>query len=226
VSGDPYVYPDSGGVLRNLLDIHNDADLGAFESGVTYQRLTELSTSIGHVTHAYDTTELCAIHWYIFQDIFDWAGNFRTITLSKDFTNFCHPDSLERRSDELFNWLASEQWLRDRDHTDFVSGASHFLCELNALHPFREGNGRTQRTMLGMIAWDAGRIVDWTQVTRKAHIDASIAGVNGHELPMKGLLMRIVRDVVADRDAYADLALTPQWHAGPDYGTPTVGIDL
>src|SRR5437870_12342295 len=79
-SSDPYTHPGTN-VLRNILDLRDPEQLAAFEANATAARLIELDAAppVGR----FDVAHLKAIHRYIFQDVYRWAGEFRTVNISK-----------------------------------------------------------------------------------------------------------------------------------------------
>ena len=169
---DPYAYPDSR-VLRNLPDIRDRADLEVFEADTTIQRMAELHAS--PVGGRFDSAHLQAIHKHIFQDVYDWAGEFRTVDLSKDGHLFARPPYLEPVLQGLFQQLAAEDCLRSTTAGHFAVRGGFYLTETNAVHPFREGNGRAQREFLRELAVQAGFTVDWRRVTQEEMSAASRA---------------------------------------------------
>lgn len=165
---DPYVYPGTN-VLRNLRDIR-DADLLArFEADATSERISELVEE--PITGAFDTAHLRAIHRYIFQDLFDWAGELRTVNIQRGSQMpFALYEQIAPCLSSLFAKLAKERPL-----TPFFPRAAFYLGEINAIHPFREGNGRTQREFVRQLAIGGGYRMEWRHITRDAMIEASRA---------------------------------------------------
>ncbi|MGH9764525.1 MAG: Fic/DOC family protein, partial [Blastocatellia bacterium] len=139
-SSDPYLYPGTA-VLKNLRGLIDPRQLEAFEGRNTHRRLAELIE--GPFTTGFDVPHLKAIHRYIFQDVFEWAGEFRTVELSKDGHLFARPTFVEPTLEQTLRNLAGEGCLAGLDATSFADRAAFYLSELNAAHPFREGNGRT-----------------------------------------------------------------------------------
>jgi cell filamentation protein len=107
------------------------------------------------VTPTYDLHHLREIHRRIFGDIYDWAGQIRTVAIAKGAT-FCLPQYIESSAAVIFDDLRDEDYLRDLDRDAFTGRLAHYLGEVNALHPFREGNGRAQRAFFGQLTLDAG----------------------------------------------------------------------
>ena len=167
---DPYAYPETR-VLRNLLDIRDPVALEAFEADVTIHRLAELHAY--PVTGRFDAAHLKVIHKHIFQDVYGWAGQFRTVDMSKSGSLFARAPYIESALQELLAGLHREDFLRRAAIDEFAKRAGFYLTELNAVHPFREGNGRAQREFLRELAVQAGFTLDWRCVTREEMVAAS-----------------------------------------------------
>jgi cell filamentation protein len=122
----------------------------------------------------FDVAHMKAIHRYIFQDIFSWAGEFRTVNISKGGHLFGVAAFIEPALDGLLRKLAAEHQLKGVDGPTFARRSGFYMGELNAIHPFREGNGRTQREFIRQLAVHAGFTIDWSRVTREQMTAASI----------------------------------------------------
>ena len=96
----------------------------------------------------------------MFQDVFDWAGAPRTVRISKQGSAFCFPDYIDAQATKLFSSLKADKYLEELPAKEFAENAAHFLAELNAIHAFREGNGRTQLTFFALLAERAGQPLD------------------------------------------------------------------
>jgi cell filamentation protein len=182
---DPYCYADSD-VLRNKAGLTKRDELEAFETAMTLARSQEpLPLGLLSVTH------YRAIHRHLFQDVYDWAGRFRTVRLAKGQSAFCYPENIAREMRNLFIWLRQRQYIRERDARQFAREAARFLAELNAIHPFREGNGRTQLTFLAVVAYRAGHPLDFTRLDPARMLDAMIRSFRGDEAPLVAILERL-----------------------------------
>jgi cell filamentation protein len=137
----PYCYPGTN-VLINKEDILAADDLEQFERLATAQRLREGLPSVPLTVDGY-----CELHRHIFQDVYQWAGKFRTVDISKGGHLFCRPAFIAGQMDERFKAIR-QGLLQNLTEDEFVARAADHLCELNAIHPFREGNGRTMRAFL------------------------------------------------------------------------------
>jgi cell filamentation protein len=121
----------------------------------------------------FDVAHLKAVHRYIFQDVYDWAGKFRTVDISKGGHLFGLAPFLEPALQQTLEKVAAESHLVDLDAATFAGRAAYFLGELNAAHPLREGNGRTQREFIRELGLKAGHYIDWRATTSEKMIEAS-----------------------------------------------------
>ncbi len=152
------------------------AALQAVETVFSFKRQTELEKR--GMKGKFDAAHLQAIHRYLFQDVFPWAGEFRVVNISKGSSNFGPAMHIAGALKELFDNLAKEKLLVGLAVREFVDRAAFYLGEI-AIHPFREGNGRAQREFIRRLALQAGHPLSWSVVgtgfTQQQMIDASIA---------------------------------------------------
>jgi cell filamentation protein len=175
---DPYCYTGTT-VLKNIPDIRDQAALDEFEAVMTAQRSDE-PLPAGRLSVAHYR----AIHRHLFQDIYAWAGRFRTVRIGKDGSAFCYPEHIAREMRSTFGKLAQKQHLQGVDRKTFAAEAASFLSMLNAIHPFREGNGRTQTTFLALLADRAGHPLNLDKLEPEAFLGAMVACFNGDERPL------------------------------------------
>lgn len=172
-SDDPYVYPGTR-VLRNKFGIRNPETLSAIERELTYQKLIDLQ---GYpLSGQYDLVHLQAFHKFLFDEIYDWAGQIRQQGfLSKNQTIFCGAQFIIPYSNGFFRQLKNENYLRGMNKSDFIEHVTFYMGEINALHPFREGNGRTQRAFIAQLGRDAGWELNLHLVDKNELCEAYIA---------------------------------------------------
>ena len=104
----------------------------------------------------------CRLHARLFGDLYDWAGKLRSVNLTKKGTSFYRADQLERLGSAKFQYLQEMHEFRDLPRAMFVTQVSEFYHDLNMLHPFREGNGRTQRLFFTLLIRRAGYNIDFS----------------------------------------------------------------
>jgi cell filamentation protein len=190
VPDDPYADPATG-VLRNKLGLATAAELAAAEREITHAALILLRES--PVRPSYDLPHLREIHRRIFGDIYDWAGQVRTIAIAKG-SPFCLPQYIEPAAAEIFAQLGKEHFLRRLAREEFLDRLTFYLGEVNAVHPFREGNGRAQRAFFEQLASEAGYTLDWQHLDANRNIAASVAIMNGDADPMRKMLDELTRE--------------------------------
>ena len=186
---DPYLDLQSG-LLRNSLGITDANELRHVEAELTASRIYDLIRS--PIPGAYDLAHLRAFHRQIFQDLYDWAGELRTVSIGRGSRLFSLPQHLEADAGELFGWLVRAEHLRGRDRKAFVDDLTELYADLNALHPFRDGNGRTQRAFLGQLAVDAGHPIHWAAMDPAENNAASKAAHEGDNDAVRSLLDLLV----------------------------------
>jgi cell filamentation protein len=169
---DPYCPPGST-VLRNRLHLTDAKTLAQAE-----RDLSEVAAeSIDFAPPPYSLSYLQAIHRRLFSDLYDWAGELRTVDISKDDTHFCVTSRIEPEANKLFKVLADANWFQDLDRTNLINASAELFGDLNVVHPFREGNGRAQRILFEHIIVNAGYEISWWPVEPGEWIQANIDAV-------------------------------------------------
>lgn len=169
-----YCYPNSS-VLKNKFNIKNDNELEIAEREYTSLSIAEIK--INPIRGDFNLKHLQDIHKHVFKDIYSWAGEFRTVNILKG-TSFCNYLFLIDMGNEIFSKLKREHYLIGVDRTEIYYKLSYYLSEINALHPFREGNGRVQRIMIEYLAKVAGYELDFSHISEIEIIKASIDSFN------------------------------------------------
>ena len=175
---DPYLYED-GLCLRNIPGLRDPDLLAAFESEQVRLRAEEPMPK-GRFTPSHYRR----LHRHLFQDVYDWAGRYRTVRMTKGTSMFCYPEFIARQMDVLFQTLKEPTLKSATDLSSFVERAARFLSELNAIHPFREGNGRAQLAFIRMIALRAGNPLRMERLLPERFLDAMIASFNDELAPL------------------------------------------
>lgn len=146
-----YTYPDST-VLVNKQNITNIEEAYRNEHLFVTRRLADLRLEPIHV---YSMSDILAIHNYLFQDIYAWAGQYRKVNISKSGNPFMPIQSFNTAETHMNNLIHSyHQTANSKD--EIIMHLSEILDNLNYFHPFREGNGRTQREVIRSLALSKG----------------------------------------------------------------------
>lgn len=188
MSWDPYLDLTSG-VLRNRLGITDRAELARVEAALTAARIYDLQLS--PLPGRYDLDHLRACHYRIFSDIYDWAGELRTVALGRGAL-FCPPGDLVRVGSAIFADLAAADYLRGMRRPAFVDRLTELLAAINSLHPFRDGNGRAQRAFLAQLAHEAGHPIRWQTMDPEVNMAASRAAHHGDNMLLRAMLDDLV----------------------------------
>lgn len=184
---DPYCYKGTS-VLKNRQKLKTQVDLDKFETLSVTQRSSELPPR-GRLSYRHYR----AVHRHLFKDVYVWAGRIRTVRISKDGSTFCYPENIEREMRRIFGELQDDNNLRDLTPEEFAKKAAHFLAELNAIHPFREGNGRTLNVFFMLLASQAGHPLDMTRLEPAELLAAMIASFGGNEAPLASTILGLLR---------------------------------
>ena len=148
----------------NLAGIQSCAVLATYEARSVFQRL--LASYADPIPGRFDTAHLLAIHHALFRDVYSWAGEIRACDMTLGRSVFCRAQLLQSTLASLFDQLDEEDFLSGLTPERFAERSGFYLSELNAIHPFRDGNGRTQRELLRQLGLQAGHRVRWAPVTR------------------------------------------------------------
>lgn len=163
-----YCYPNSN-VLKNKLSLTNEEDLATAERELASLRNAE--TYATPISGNFDLQHLQSIHHFLFSDIYEWAGELRTVDITKG-NKFCLFQYIENAASQTFNELRNEHYLIGQPLDAFIKRISYYLGEINAIHPFREGNGRAQRNFIECLGKVAGYDIVW-DVNPEQMIEAS-----------------------------------------------------
>lgn len=185
-----HCYPGTA-TLINKLDIRDGQKLAQVEADITKLRISQWE--LKPFGDTFDFTHYKAIHAHLFSDLYDWAGQVRTVDLSKRGTRFCSAQEIETRAELIFARLRQLDFLRGMEHGSFVEELTDFYCSTNELHPFREGNGRTQRLFLFQLVRNAGYTLNFSEVDGDLLMFATIQAAQGVINLLKELLGAAVR---------------------------------
>lgn len=181
---DPYVYPGTD-TLINKFGIRDLQQLKIVEAEITVSRIAE----IPQIPATLDYEHYKSLHKHVFQDLYVWAGEPRTISMQKGYSNFVEADQLDQKRIEIFDKLKKDNYLKQLPVEEFVDRAAHFIHNLNMLHLFREGNGRIQRLYLKQLAHQAGYSLNLANRPKEELLAAFIQAEDGNTLPLQRQMM-------------------------------------
>lgn len=169
-------YPDTT-VLINKFDIRDEDELHRVESVLVSTKFAAWVKAPKSETFDFDHYK--AIHRFLFSDLYEWAGQVRTVNMSKKGTTFVAADQIEMQAALVFARLKECNYFRGLSRRDFIEEIVDFYCVTNMLHPFREGNGRTQRAFLTQLIRSAGYNINFTDTDTEFLMIATIQSANG-----------------------------------------------
>lgn len=170
-----YCYPDSD-VLKNKLNIRNKDELKAAEEEFT--AVKQLVLLQDPVKGYFTKTHLLRIHRFLFEDVYPFAGQIRREQISKGDTMFYPPDTIDRELNRVFAAIHENKLLKEKKASEQIQNLSWTMAELNIIHPFREGNGRSIRELIRCMALVYGIHLNWGNTDCDTLIDAAIASVD------------------------------------------------
>lgn len=182
---DVYCYENSP-VLKNKLGLQDQEQLDAFEADITALRMIELDNN--PVDGQFDLEHLKQIHFEVFQDLYEWAGKIRTVDIWKDESHFANIRMIDSAANKVFTDLSKENFFQGKDLEFVAKRLAHYLSELNVLHPFRDGNGRTQRIFISQLAQRSGYQLNYADLDKRAIYTAMEKAFFGDESQLAELV--------------------------------------
>lgn len=151
-----YLYPETmtdgiTGTLRNIPGHRDHEELQAFEYDEVLDREIELRTSQVELPRTYDADHLRAIHQQLFGNVYEWAGDYRAISMQKDATHFAEPTEIDDYLSGANKIIVEVDWA-ELDHKGFADVTAEIYANINQAHPFREGNGRVGKVFMSQVA--------------------------------------------------------------------------
>ena len=183
-----YCYPDSN-VLKNKLNIRDNKLLKTAEEEITLIKQMELLKN--PIKGNFSKAHLVNIHKFIFEDIYSFAGKIRKEQISKADTLFYPPNLIDRELDKVFAKIKEKNMLKETDKEKVFDNLAYVMAELNIIHPFREGNGRSIREFIRLMAKRMGYDLNWGNVDREELLEALILSVDNYKV-----LIRILKTCV------------------------------
>jgi cell filamentation protein len=199
-----YTNPD-GWTLKNKIGATNDAELERLEAAPVARRILEIEMGSGPAA-TFDISHLKTLHRHIFQDVYEWAGHTRDERIRLSDGEIAYEPTLQKiggkpfasnadittKINDVTRKIRSERYLSGLSRKGFVQRAAGLFSELNSIHPFREGNGRVQRTFFEQLAERAGHQLDFTGITLHR---MTLASQTAHEENDLSLLIRMFDEI-------------------------------
>lgn len=182
---DPYIDPATG-VMHNRLGI---TDTDQAEELAASFAAAEILESLN--PERWDAVLLRHLHHELFSQLYTWAGEYRTVEISKDSSRFAMAQYITMQVEAVLADLEQERHSWQLGDPAVLDRLAHYYSELNAVHPFREGNGRTIRLLLSLLSNRYGWWLDWAAITAEQSTQASILAFHGDETELRTLLWKV-----------------------------------
>jgi cell filamentation protein len=184
-----YIDPQTG-ILKNLADITDPDALLFFESGAVTKRIQELYENPIKIK---DVESLFAIHRHLFQDVYSWAGKKRNVEISKAGKQFFPTAYFENAFQFMDSLISDYKKISKNNKLQLAEQLAEILDNINYLHPFREGNGRTQREFLRLLALEKGLTLNLNPPDNKSIYDQYMQGtINSDVKALKKLILELI----------------------------------
>ena len=190
-----HIYYENSDVPINKLDIKDSVLIHELEKEQLVNAYENLHNNLTENTK-FDENYLMKVNNTIFEPLYEWAGKYRTLNISKGSSMFCPYANLEPFSNDIFKKLENDNYLKDFEDIDkrgeFIEKLAFYMCELIVLHPFNEGNGRSIRLFFDMICtYNGYEYIDYKETLKdNEYILASIDCMSADCELMKKILDR------------------------------------
>ncbi len=170
-------YYENSDVPKNKFDIKDTQTVHEIERELLEEAYAVFFNELDEHTR-FNEDYFISLHKRTFESLYDWAGLYRDFNMAKGESRFCQGEFVKSSSERIFAELANDNFLKDyttRPKSEFAKKLAYYKCELNALHPFYELNGRITRMFIDMIvAYNGYQFIDYSHITPKEYIDAAI----------------------------------------------------
>ena len=183
-------YPETA-VLVNKFDIRDEEKLNEVELVLTSARYAEWLKE--PLADSFDFEHYKAIHSFLFSDLYTWAGQVRTVNISKKGTGFTRAEDVESMAMRIFRRLKERNCFKELCRSEFIDEIVDFYCDTNILHPFREGNGRVQRIFLTQLIRNAGYSFSFADMDTDLLMIATIQAAHGVTVTLRQIFENSIK---------------------------------
>jgi len=171
------IYYEDSSVAINKYAIKDEKEIQHIEETLVEEAYSIFTKELSKDT-LFDENYFKQLHKRTFESLYEWAGEYRDFNMAKGESRFCQGEFVESSSKKIFKELQKQNFLKDcatQSKEEFAKKIAYFKCELNALHPFYEHNGRVTRLFFDMIAiYNGYEPIDYSTVTTKEYIECAI----------------------------------------------------
>ena len=182
-------YPNTT-VLINKLGIQDQSELNSVERQFVLLKSSQAEQET--IFKNIDFNFYKKLHKQLFGDLYEWAGTVRSMNISKKGTVFCNFEDIERIGTLKFQRLAEQNYLKGLNKSRFIDELTEFYHDMNMLHPFREGNGRTLRLFITLLVRNAGYTLNFSDCDSDLLMIATIKAAQGDLSLLKEVFSELV----------------------------------
>ena len=182
-------YPNTT-VLINKLGIQDQSELNSVERQFVLLKSSQAEQET--IFKNIDFNFYKKLHKQLFGDLYEWAGTVRSMNISKKGTVFCNFEDIERIGTLKFQRLAEQNYLKGLTKSRFIDELTEFYHDMNMLHPFREGNGRTLRLFITLLVRNAGYTLNFSDCDSDLLMIATIKAAQGDLSSLKEVFSELV----------------------------------
>ena len=193
-------YPGTA-CLINKMNIRDEAALADMEAALTLANISLLEQE--PISGTFDFAHYKAVHRFLFDELYDWAGHVRTVNLSKKGTRFAPAEEIESMANVIFSRVAEANCFVHDEFETFIQHITDLYCSTNLLHPFRDGNGRTQRAFMTQLIRHAGFDINFDSIDPDELMIATIHAAHG----VTDYLQQIFDEAIFEPDQEIDLSI-------------------
>lgn len=172
-----HFYYEGSDIPRNRFDIKDAQTIHEIEKELLEEAYVIYFDELDETT-IFDEEYFISLHQRTFESLYDWAGKYRDFNMAKGESRFCQGEFIQSSAKKIFEELKKENYLKDFEHKskeEFAQRLAYYKCEINALDPFYELNGRVTRMFFDMIvAFNGYKFIDYSGVTPLEYIDSAI----------------------------------------------------
>lgn len=185
-------HDQENGALKNYYDLSDKKKIDAIERDFSYA--AQLNIINDGINPVFSSEYYRSIHYKLFSNIYPWAGEFRTVDFTKGDSIFVPVQNIETLLNKSLIQLYCNLKTHDASDKDSVANdIGRFVADVNTIHPFREGNGRTQRIFSGKVANKHGYQLNYASVSNERMKQAAIAAFESDYEPMQKIMRSIIR---------------------------------
>jgi cell filamentation protein len=183
-------------VLVNKFGIEDEAGFDAAKAEAVSRRYNEI-VDAGGINGRYNLKHLREFHRLLFQDVYDWAGELRTVNISGGL--FCEVASLEKDAELVFLRLENEDYLKGLSPEDMAESLSRYSYEIDRLHPFRGGNFTTTKAFLTQMGLRVGYKLDYSIVSEDEIDRARLLALKGDKSGLEGIYRAVALKIPREK---------------------------